>query len=167
MLRKRAGFTLTEILIGLSVIGILAALSAPSFNTLIQNYRVTSSADYLYEFLQQARSEAIKRNVNIYISFSTGDSWCAGMNTNSACDCTVSGACDLSVIRAEAAQQATLSVSGYTGNTFYYSGAHGMASTAGTMTLTRYGSSELITLAAGRMGSVKMCSTGIGGYTAC
>jgi len=163
----KAGFTLFEVMLALSIGAILTVQAVPLFNTFIRDYRVTSSANEMYEFLTRARTESIKRNVNVYVSFSTGDSWCAGMNISSACDCNTAGSCNLSVMKFTAAQQATMSTSGYASSAFYYSGAHGMASVAGTITFTRYGSTELVRLTAGRMGGVKMCSTGIGGYSAC
>lgn len=162
-----AGFTLIELLVGVGIVGILMFVAVPSFNTLLYNYRVSSAANTQYGFLQQARSESIKRNIDVYVSFATGDSWCLGLNTSSACDCTIPASCNLGTTSATSPAQVTVSLSGYSGNSFFYEGTHGMASASGTVTLTRYGSSELITLGVGRMGSVSMCSTGIGGYPAC
>ena len=47
-------------------------------------------ADAIYGDMQYARSEAIRNNQNVQISFSGGASWCYGMILGTtACDCSV------------------------------------------------------------------------------
>lgn len=166
-LKCLSGFTLIETMMALLVMAIIAVVAVPTFNTLIQNYRVSAAANEMYLFLSKARGEAIKRNMNVYVSFITGDDWCVGMNIGSGCTCSTSGSCDLSVMRATSTGQATLSIAGYTGGNFYYEGVHGMASTAGNITFTNFSTTDYVQLTVGRMGAVKMCATGVGGYSAC
>lgn len=69
------GFTLTELLIAVAIIGILAGLAAPSFSDLIKSQRVKSMASDLNASLTLARSEAIKRNRDVTLSPVTVGSW--------------------------------------------------------------------------------------------
>lgn len=72
-----AGFTLIELLIVVAVVGILSALAAPSFDTLIESQRAKSTATDLYIALTRARSEAVKRNTQMTLSPKTGG-WANG-----------------------------------------------------------------------------------------
>ena len=59
--RGGRGFTLIEFIITVAIMGIIAALAAPSFNRMMKEYRLNSTADQLYTEILRARSEAIKR----------------------------------------------------------------------------------------------------------
>ncbi len=160
------GYTLIELMVALTIVVILALVSIPSFVTIIKNYRISGVADNLYYFLQNARAEAVKRNTNVYVSFTPGDSWCYGMNAGSSCNCTVANSCGLGTFSASTSQQITLSTT-LGSNQVYFEGTHAAANASGTITFTLYGQTSLITLTIGRLGSLQVCSTGIGGYTAC
>lgn len=56
------GFTLIELIIVITIAGILAAAAAPSFRSFIASQRVKSASFDLIAALTQTRSEAIKRN---------------------------------------------------------------------------------------------------------
>lgn len=70
MQMSQAGLTLIELLLSLMIIAILGMLAVPSFQSLAQQYRVRGAGSLVYAHLQQARSEAIKRNTNITVCFS-------------------------------------------------------------------------------------------------
>lgn len=59
------GFTLIELMVTLAVAAILLSTAAPSFVTLIDNNRATSTANELLASLQFARSEAVKRAADV------------------------------------------------------------------------------------------------------
>ena len=61
------GFTAIELMVVVSIVAILAALAAPSFSPLIENWRVRESAEQLQSTLYYARSEAIKRGGQVLI----------------------------------------------------------------------------------------------------
>lgn len=163
----KAGFTLIELMLTLSIAIILTLVAIPSMRNIIQHYRISAVADNLYYFLQNARTEAIKRNTQVYVSFVTGDSWCYGMNAGSACTCSTPNSCGLGTVSAANSQQISLSITGLSGTSVYFEGTHAAASASGAVTFTLYGQSPLITLTIGRLGNMQLCSTGIGGYTAC
>ncbi len=66
---------MTELLIVVVVIGILAGLAAPSFSELIKSQRIKSMAADLNASLSLARSEAIKRNRNVTMAPITAGAW--------------------------------------------------------------------------------------------
>jgi type IV fimbrial biogenesis protein FimT len=55
------GFTLIELMVSITVAGILFAIAIPAFNSFLQNDRDTGQANSLVESLSYARSEAVKR----------------------------------------------------------------------------------------------------------
>lgn len=164
---KSPGVTFLELIVMLVVVIILTLVSIPSFVSIVQTHRVSANAESLYYALQYARSEAIKRNTNVYVSFTTGDNWCYGINSGSACDCTTSGSCGLGVTKAAQTKQISLSATGYGSNSVYFEGTHGAANASGSITMTVYNSTPLVTISIGRLGNLQMCSTGISGYTTC
>lgn len=164
---SQEGISLIELVVMLVLIAVLSKIAIPGFVQLINRYRISSTAESFYYALQYARSEAVKRNANVYFSFSPGSNWCYGISTGSACNCTIANNCNLHTNAALKNQQITLSQTGYGSNNLYFEGTHGAASASGSLTLTLYGTSSLITLNISRLGNIQMCSTGISGYTAC
>jgi len=75
--RPQHGFTVTEILVVITIVGILAALAAPNMIDMIRKQRVKSAAFDVFSSLNLARSEAIKRNRIVRVSAS-GSDWARG-----------------------------------------------------------------------------------------
>ncbi|MEN6587566.1 MAG: GspH/FimT family pseudopilin [Sulfuricella sp.] len=63
--RRITGFSLIELLVTVSVLGILVALAAPSFQSLIRANRIANLTNDLVSGLNLARSEAIKRGTRV------------------------------------------------------------------------------------------------------
>lgn len=72
------GFTLPELLAVVAIIGILGAIAAPSMTTLVANQRVRSAGSELLQSLTRARSEAIKRNMEVSLNPASGTTWQGG-----------------------------------------------------------------------------------------
>lgn len=166
-IRSHRGVTLLELMIMLAIIIIITVVSVPLFTSIIQNFRLSATADELYSALQNARTEAVKRNATVYVSFVTGDSWCYGLNVGSACTCTTPSGCSLGTTSATKAGLISLATTGLTNNIINFEGTHGAANATGSITLTLFGGTNLMTISVGRFGSLQICSTGVSGYTAC
>lgn len=59
--RAAHGFTLTEVMVTVAVLATLAALAGPSFQPLIEKWRVQQAVGDMQSTIYYARSEAIKR----------------------------------------------------------------------------------------------------------
>jgi type IV fimbrial biogenesis protein FimT len=74
----RNGFTLIELLVVIAIASILTMIAIPSFQTMLQNSRLTSATNSLLSALQYARSEAITQRVAITVSPLSGVNWASG-----------------------------------------------------------------------------------------
>lgn len=91
------GFTLIELLVAVTIIGILLALAAPSFTKMLERNRLRGAAEQVFTDLQLARTEAIKRNAEVWVTFSDASpttNWCYGMRVAATCTCTITDATD-------------------------------------------------------------------------
>jgi type IV fimbrial biogenesis protein FimT len=71
-----SGFTLIELMIVTVIFAIGASLAAPSFATLLANYRVRSSSEAILNGLYLARAEAIRRNTPVSFTLNAaGSGW--------------------------------------------------------------------------------------------
>jgi type IV fimbrial biogenesis protein FimT len=61
MKRTSTGFTMIELLVTITVAGILAAIAVPAFNSFLQNDRITGQINSIVGSFSYARSEAVKR----------------------------------------------------------------------------------------------------------
>ena len=60
--RPIRGFTLIEVLVAVTIAGVLMVLGAPALGTYLQNAKVLSATEALHASVQRARLEAIRRN---------------------------------------------------------------------------------------------------------
>ncbi len=77
------GFTLIELMITLSIAGMLIGIAIPSFTSIITSNRLTASTNELVTALNLARSEAVKRGLSVTVRKVDDDSYTnkgAGVN---------------------------------------------------------------------------------------
>jgi len=88
-LRAARGLTLVEVLVVLTLVGVLLALAAPSFKRMIDLQRLRGINGNLLTDLQLARSEAASRNVRVFVNFdnSEGSPTCYVVLTGDRKDC--------------------------------------------------------------------------------
>jgi type IV fimbrial biogenesis protein FimT len=108
------GVTLIELMVGITVMGVLLAIGVPSFQSSIASSRVTTTNNDFVSAMALARSEAIRRGVRITVCKSadgtacvtTGD-WAQGWivfvdTTRATTDATVDSADEVIISRAQA-----------------------------------------------------------------
>lgn len=166
---NKRGFTVIELLVVIAITVILIELALPSFITFGQRFRITATAQSLYYALQQARTEAIKRNQSVYVNFNTTDPWCYGMNNASACNCaTNSPACSLGITTAPRTQDMTMTTSGLSSNSLQFENTRGALNNGKTIiTFTIYGGTTAMSVEVTALGNMFLCSSTISGYPAC
>lgn len=82
-----SGFTIIELMVTVAILSVIATVAVPSFQTIIQNNQTVTQANNLLSAVQLARSEAVKRGVEVSLTADTNDfnnGWC--VHTGAACD---------------------------------------------------------------------------------
>lgn len=178
--RVGKGFTLIEMMLVISIMGILLAIAAPSFTMFFEKFRTKRAAETLAGSLYVAKSEAIKRNqvVSLVVTASnSGATWCYGLTTATTCDCTTANACVLDTgveTRVSSAEYKGISVADtdsdpITSMAFSFQPLRGTV-TGNTVEFHSTNDYEVQTIVSG-FGRVKTCSPNDnyigGGYTRC
>lgn len=71
ILKNRKGLTLTEVVVTLSILGIMAAISVPSYISWLPRHRLQTSTRQIYDDLNLAKIRAVKNNTDACITFNT------------------------------------------------------------------------------------------------
>lgn len=79
--RSTAGFTLTELIIVISIVAVMVAFATPSLVQVMNANRVATEASGFVADLHYARSEAVRQGVNVTLCPSTNGTQCAGGQT--------------------------------------------------------------------------------------
>lgn len=77
-MKKHSGFTLIELMVTLAVAAILLTVGIPSFRDFIMNNRLSSQANEFAAAVNLARSAAISKQRNAYITSKSGTNWATG-----------------------------------------------------------------------------------------
>lgn len=93
LMKRHAGFTLVELLIGVAIAFLLLVASAPALTTWIKNAQNRTAAESILDGLQLARLEAVKRNAVVRFKLTDGAGqviWSVGCaNVTSDCPATI------------------------------------------------------------------------------
>jgi len=77
--KAQRGFTLIELMIGITVFGILLAVAVPSFLETVRNNRIRGENNQFIGALNLARSEALKRGSSVSVCASADSLTCSGV----------------------------------------------------------------------------------------
>lgn len=80
-MNRQLGFNIIELMVAIAVLGILLGLGVPAMQSFIQNNRLTSQINGLSSSLALARSEAVKRNLQVVVCASTSGTACTTGST--------------------------------------------------------------------------------------
>ena len=75
-----AGFTLIELMIAITILGILTAFALPNYSQWIANTRVRTAATGLQNGLMLAKAEAVARNAKVQLVMTNTDPTAANVN---------------------------------------------------------------------------------------
>lgn len=150
------GLTLPELLLGITILGILASVGLPSFQSWTVDTKIRTAAESVLNGLQRARAEAVSRNTGIEFILGAGSSW------------TVRVANPATIIESRSGSEGSKGVTGTTepagATTITYNSFGQIATNAdASLTLTRVnltasGSSKPLSVTVNAGGSVKMCN---------
>lgn len=76
--RAQRGATLIEVMMALTLVGILLALALPSFQSGMQNRQIRATAEAIQTGLQVARTEALRRNRAVKFEMQGENGWRIG-----------------------------------------------------------------------------------------
>ena len=87
------GFTIIELMIVVIIVAILASMAIPSFQSMIERRRLIGAAEAVYSDLQFAKSEALKKDINVTANIEgSGTAWCFKVaGVTSACGTSFPG----------------------------------------------------------------------------
>lgn len=77
-MKKQSGYTLLELVTTVVLVGLIFAFALPSMSTFNQNDRLTTNINTLIGHLAYARSEAVKRSVQVAVCASNDGTTCSG-----------------------------------------------------------------------------------------
>lgn len=67
--RANAGFSLTELMIAISVMGLLIAIGVPAYGHFMQSWRLNGEANQMATMLRAARNAAVTKNTDVVFAF--------------------------------------------------------------------------------------------------
>ncbi len=151
----QTGLTLMDLIFVIAIVGILTAVAVPSFSNTIEKRHIVGAGEAMLLDLRWARSESIKRNKKVTVSFTDGGagSW---LYTIAPPTKTVNSAMINDFDEVALSQN-------FTGNSLKFNPVRGTAN-VGTIILTSpdYTLNVVVSL----LGRVRLCGD-VSGYEAC
>jgi len=77
-MKRQRGFTITELMVVVSIVAILMTIGVPSYRYITNSYRMSAEVNGLLGDLQYARAEAIRQGQPVTTCVSTNGTTCTG-----------------------------------------------------------------------------------------
>lgn len=78
--KRHSGFTLVELLVVLTIAGILLAFAVPSFSTFIEKTKIRTTAEDFVELARMARLTAVENRVEVQVCGSNDGTTCGDID---------------------------------------------------------------------------------------
>ena len=88
--RNPLGFTIVEVLVAVTLLGLLLGLALPSYRAMVEKRQLTQGAEQIFAFLNSSQGVASRSNSVVTVSYArvANDDWCIGVVIgDDACDC--------------------------------------------------------------------------------
>jgi len=183
---RSRGFTIVELLVTITVLGIVLMLGLPNMSAWLQNTQIRTSAEAMVSGLQLARTEALRRNRQARFNvvdtldagcnlIATGGSWVVSMaDPSGKCDVEPSDIDDPFIVQKRSGQDSSQNVAvSATSNTVLFNGL-GSAGAPVQFALTNPsggtcqqsgGTMRCLQINVSASGSVRMCDPAVGDLT--
>ena len=99
-MNRNRGFTIVELMIVITVVAIGMALAVPSFRGLIERKQLGGATEAVFQHMQRAKTQAVKRSRPILVDFNVnGTDWAIGFTDKMAgCDAEDTTGSDLCTV---------------------------------------------------------------------
>lgn len=169
----QSGFTLSELLIMIAIIGFLMAAAVPSFKYLFDKSRMKSAAESIHSDVVLARSSAVKSGAPAYFVLNVNGvdgGWCYAITDVGACDCFSGGVCTLNGVDKAVTHLGLPGVSLTTtlpSGLIEFDSRRGMPSESGSITVHSPTLSKNVSVEISPIGRIRSCSDDGMGYSPC
>lgn len=89
MLRSRQGYTLTEMLIVVVMVGMLTMITLPKFSGLVERNRLSAAREEIAAAIATARAAAVQKGRTATLRFSGNQMWVTVVTSNAGATTTV------------------------------------------------------------------------------
>lgn len=79
-MKKQQAFTLVELMVTIAILAIITTMAAPNLTQVLRNTKISSSSGDILNFLQQARTEAVRLGKTVTICASADGTSCVSNN---------------------------------------------------------------------------------------